>query len=154
MQIIGFNLEKISAERKSNLENKLKINSNLEILEIKTEKIDIVKEKNVSKFSFKFTISYQPDFASISFQGFLLMLLGKDQQKRLLKSWKKKEIPNEVRLPLFNTILTKCNLRALQLEEELNLPTHIPMPKLAPQQNPENQEKQSTQSSQERGYVR
>jgi len=49
--------------------------------------------------------------------------------------WKNKKISDDIRMPLFNMILTKCNLKALQFEEEFALPTHVPMPRLSPQEN-------------------
>jgi hypothetical protein len=55
----------------------------------------------------------------------------------VLKKWKNKKIEDEVRVPLFNLILTKCNLKALQFEEEFGLPTHIPFPRVSPQQDKE-----------------
>jgi hypothetical protein len=54
--------------------------------------------------------------------------------KDILKKWKGKKLADETRIPLFNTILTKCNLKSLQLEEEFGLPTHIPMPRVQPPQ--------------------
>ena len=61
-----------------------------------------------------------------------------DCWKVLKKDWKKKKFNHPVKLPLFNFIMEKCNLKALQLEEEVSLPFHIPMPKLAPAPNQEN----------------
>jgi hypothetical protein len=45
------------------------------------------------------------------------------------KLWKKKEMPNAMRLPIFNFILRKCTAKALTLQDELGLPTHIPLPR-------------------------
>jgi len=133
MQIIGFNLEKISAERKNPIKGKLEISSNINIKEIKQEKIDIIKEQNPLKFNFKFTIEYKPKIAEIIFEGFVLVLFEKDKSKEITKKWKGKKISDDIRIPLFNFILTKCNVKALQLEEEFGLPTHIPLPTIRPQ---------------------
>ena len=94
----------------------------------------MLKDKEVLKFTFAFTIEYTPETAVLKFEGAILAILEKNQIKDTLKKWKTKKIPDEIRLPLFNNILTKCNLKALQLEEEFNLPTHVPMPRLAPPQ--------------------
>jgi len=48
------------------------------------------------------------------------------------ENWKKKEGNENVRLLVYNTILTKCSIKALQMESDLNLPSHLPLPKLAP----------------------
>ena len=135
MQVISFNFEKIQAERKQakGMQN-MQINSNINIKNITQEEISIVKDKPVLKFDFEFSVNYKPEIAEIVFRGFSLVLVEKDESKDILKKWKNKKISEEVRLPLFNLILTKCNLRALQLEEELNLPTHIPLPRIKPEQ--------------------
>jgi hypothetical protein len=135
MQVIGFNFKKISSERKKEkIEDKLEVKSNIEIENIDKEKVDLLKEEDILRFNFSFKIDYHPDFASLEFKGFALIILDPEQSKRILKSWKEKKVPDEIRIPLFNLILTKCNLRALQLEEELGLPTHVPLPRIAAQQ--------------------
>ena len=134
MQIIGFNFEKISAERKpKKIIKNLEINSNINIKNISKEDLDIIKDKPALKFEFEFSISYKPEIAKILFQGFILGIVEKDESKDILKKWKNKKIPEEIRIPLFNLILTKSNVKALQLEEELGLPTHIPLPKIKPE---------------------
>lgn len=137
MQIIGFNFEKISAEREipKEVKDKLEINSNINIKDIIQEKVEIVKDKLPLKFSFEFLITYNPQVAKILFQGFAILLFDKEKAKEILKKWKNKKIEDDIRIPLFNFILTKCNIRALQLEEELNLPLHIPLPKIQANQN-------------------
>ena len=39
-----------------------------------------------------------------------------------------KKIPEKFKEIIFNSIFRKCNLKALQFEEELNLPPHLPLP--------------------------
>jgi len=135
MQVIGFNFTKISSERKKAPEGKIEIKSNINVKTIEPEKLELIKEKDVLKFTFEFSIDYTPGIAKLDFEGFSLIMLEKNKSKEILKKWKSKKIDDDVRLPLFNLILTKCNLKALQLEEEFGLPTHVPMPKLAPPQN-------------------
>jgi len=50
--------------------------------------------------------------------------------KEVLKGWKDKETTDDFRIFLFNIILRKSNIKALQLEDELALPPHIPLPSL------------------------
>ena len=135
MQVIGFNFKKIQAEKKNLSKDKLTIDSNVNIQNISEEKIEAVKDKPVLKFDFNFTVNYKPDVAEIKLQGMVLLMVEKDQSKMIFKKWKNKEVLEEIRVPLFNLILTKCNLKALMLEEELSLPTHIPLPRIKPQQN-------------------
>lgn len=135
MQILGFNFEKIRAERKSSTGGKIEISSNIDVKEITQEKLDIVKDQAALRFAFDFSIKYKPEVAEVSLQGALLFVAEKDKAKDILKKWKTKKIDEEIKLPIFNFIMTKCNLKALQLEEELNLPTHIPFPRLQKEQN-------------------
>lgn len=136
MRVIGFNFEKISIERKESIKGKIEIKSNIGVENVEKEKVDI-SEKDSLKFTFTYSLKYDPNIASLEFKGFILALVDKDEFKLITKEWKKKKIPEKIRIPLFNLILNKCNLRALQFEEEFNLPIHIPMPKLAPQQGSE-----------------
>jgi hypothetical protein len=48
-----------------------------------------------------------------------------------LDGWKKdKKLPKEIMPVILNTVLNKCNIQALILSEQINLPPPIPMPKL------------------------
>ena len=138
MQIIGFNFEKIQAERKNNAKGKIEISSNINIKSVTQESLDLVKEKPTLKFSFEFSLNYKPDIASLLFQGFVISIFEKEQAREILKKFKSKKISDEVRIPLFNFILSKCNLRALQFEEELSLPFHIPFPRISHSQQSNN----------------
>ena len=129
MKIIGFNLTKISIERQEKPEGKLEIKQNINVDNITKEKIEITKEE-VLKTEFTFSINYDPNFAKVEFKGYILIMPEKEETKKILKEWKDKKIPDEVRAGLFNFIMSKCNIKALSLEDEMNLPTHVPMPKI------------------------
>jgi hypothetical protein len=129
MRIIGFNLTKISANRKDMIEGNLEITQNIDIKDITEEEILITKE-NALKISFDFTINYSSDAAKIEFNGIIMLLPEKSELKDIIKQWKDKKIPEDIRIPLFNFIMQKCNVKALSLEDELNLPTHFQMPRL------------------------
>ena len=52
---------------------------------------------------------------------------------------KKKKFTHAMKIPLFNFIMNKCNIKAIQYEDELGLPIHVQMPKLkAKSNNPAN----------------
>ena len=53
-----------------------------------------------------------------------------EMAKDVMKKWKNKETPEEFRIPLFNIIFRKAGLKALELEDEMNLPLHMSMPTL------------------------
>lgn len=133
MQIIGFNLTKILIEKKEKLIKNLQINQSIDIKEVIKEIVPISKDEAL-KMTFNFTIDYKEDFGKVVFEGNLILLPEKEELKSFLKEWKDKKVPAEIRIPLFNFIMNKCNIKALALEDELNLPFHIPLPKV----NPEN----------------
>lgn len=139
MKLIGLVFNKIEVEKTKDLVKQVKINSNIDVEEITQEKnIDLlknIKDQEAVKFDFNFSVKYQPDFAHINFKGNILTILEKSESKTLFKAWKKKNIPDEIRIPLFNFILTKCNLKAFQFVDEFNLPPHIPLPKVRPKQD-------------------
>lgn len=145
MQLIGFNLTKESIERlevkpEKQKDIKIEIKTNIDITKINKESIDISKDKEVLSLHFNFDIIYDPKVAFINFQGFVLGLCKPEESKDIQKKWKKNQIDEQIRLLIFNMILTKCNIKALQLEDEFSLPSHIPLPRFVPPQQ-QNQQK-------------
>jgi len=137
MKIVASNIKSIKAERKNQNNNKLKIESGIDIHNI--EKTDTsLSNKQGTKFDFKMTIDYTPKIASIVIEGSILALDEKDESKEILKQWKKKKIDQRLKMFLFNFILDRYTLKTLTLEEDLGLPTHVPFPKLSFKNN-ENQ---------------
>jgi hypothetical protein len=131
MKIIGFVISKILVERKNSVQGKIEIKSDLNIDDIRKDEINI-SEKPSLNFDFSFSLNYSPDIAKLEIKGSVITIDDKDEAKEILKEWKKKKFTHEVRLSLFNFIMNKCNIKAIQLEDELGLPLHIPFPKLAP----------------------
>jgi len=136
MKIIGFSISKISALRKNPIKGKLEINSNIDLKDIKTEEINISSDPSL-KFDFEFKVDYSPKFAEVEIEGSIVAIDDKGESKEILKEWKKKNLKAELKIPLFNFIMDKCNLKALQLEEELHLPIHINLPKITTQKQEE-----------------
>lgn len=131
MQIIGFSLNKISIERKEKQQGKLEIKQNINIDDISKDEINI-SDKEIIKLDFTFSVDYSPDFAKVELKGQIILLPEKEELKDIIKDWKKKQISDRFRVPLFNFIISKCNIKALGLEDELNIPLHVPMPRLSP----------------------
>jgi len=131
MKVIGFSINKINAERKAHVKGKLEIKQGINIDDIKKEEVSISKSPAVS-FEFTYSLEYSPGFGKIEIKGTLVALDENNESKEILKEWKKKKFAESgIKLSLFNFIMAKCNLKALQLEEEIGFPLHIPMPKLA-----------------------
>ncbi len=129
MKLFGFNFKKIEIERLSETFENLKVNTNINIGSI--EKIDskVIKGKEeILQINFTYTINYDPKIAKIEFIGNVILSVDPKISKEILKEWNDKKISQKLRVPLFNIILRKSNIKALQLEDEMNLPLHIPLP--------------------------
>ncbi len=131
MKLIGFNFDKISVEKMSSQFENLKISTKIDISNISSTKSDFFKTKEeLLGIKFSFGLDYDPNIAKIELIGTILLSLDSKIAKEALKQWKDKKISEEFRLPVFNIILRKATLRALRLEEEMNLPLHIQLPSL------------------------
>mgnify|MGYP001560621522 CR=1 FL=1 len=133
MKLMGFNFDKISVEKFGIGQKDMKINTNIDLSKIEKADQDFFKFKEeILSVNFTYTVNYAPDIAKIEFKGNLVLAVEPKIAKDVLKRWEEKKIPEEFKIDLFNIILRKSNIRALQLEEEINLPIHIPMPILTP----------------------
>lgn len=129
MKLIGFSLNKICAEIFSNKFNELKIENNIKIEDIQSTNTDIFKkDEEVLNVQFNYSLNYNPNVAKLSFIGTVLLLVGQKESKAILKQWEEKKISDNLKISIFNIILKKTNIKALILEEELNLPLHISVP--------------------------
>ncbi len=147
MQLIGFNLKKVSASRSPDFKRG-SINTNIEFSDVVKEKLDLLKDTEALKIAFIFSILYSEkeptqeeklekaliSQGEVTFEGDILFSANKEEAKDITKSWKKKQIPEQFRLPMINFILKKCSVKALSLEEDLNLPSHIPFPQVRKQE--------------------
>lgn len=129
MKVLSFNFNKITIERfSSSLEN-LKVSNKIDIQEIVEAQADFLNtEDKVLGIKFSFSLEYNPDIAKIEISGTTALAVPASVLKEVLDRWQKKEIPPEFKTTLFNFLFRKIGLRALELEEEFGLPSHIPFP--------------------------
>lgn len=131
MRLAGFNFIKINGERIGNKVENLKIDTKIDVREILEIKSEILKTKEeIISIKFYCGFEFNPKFAKLDFEGNILLALESKKSKEILKDWKDKKVNEGFREFLFNLILQKCNIKALQLEEDLNLPTHFRLPKI------------------------
>jgi len=142
MKIIGFNFTKISAEKKKNKMNKPSLNVEIKFTDLEKEKVDFLKSDDAIKISFRHLLNYKdPDakkeelLGEVNIEGNIVITTEKEESKEIFKTWKKKNLPNQLTISLNNFILKKCSPKTLQLQDELNLPTHIPIPRISPKNN-------------------
>ncbi len=138
MRLMGFNFEKICVERLKDKVENLKMNMNIDILDIKEVKTDFLKNKeDIVQINFLYSVKYEPDFANVDLKGNMIIALDEVPAKEVFKEWKKKKMPDDFRTAIFNVILSKATIKALQLEDEVNLPLHAPLPSISPNKEKE-----------------
>ncbi len=127
--IVGFNFNKILVEKRKNLVKNLSIRYNLDFLDVKEESYPLKAKQKGASFDFRFTVKYNPDFASITIEGTINYMGDEKYVNNILSTWKKnKKLPREVYVGIVNFALDKCNVKALELSQDMNLPPHLPMP--------------------------
>ena len=129
MKLIGLNFKKISVEKLSDKAENIKVETKIDLSEISPINADLFKTKDeFLGVKFSYSINYSPNYAKIEFKGDLLVSLDQRQSREVLRQWKDKKVEEDFKIFVFNAILRKANLKAMQLEDELNLPLHIPLP--------------------------
>lgn len=131
MKVVSFKLDKISAERTGERTEGLRVNTNIDISDVKEVKSGVFKGKEqLLEIRFTYGMDYEPGFAKMEFGGFMLIGVDFKDGREILKEWADKKLPTEFRVTLLNIIIRKSSVRALQLEEDLGLPYHIKFPTL------------------------
>ncbi|MDP7476100.1 MAG: hypothetical protein QF655_00510 [Candidatus Woesearchaeota archaeon] len=136
MTIVGFNFTKLEAEKKDMIKGKINVSNNVTISKVEEKKLAIGNDKQkVLAFTFEFVSKYEPNIGSIKFTGDVLFMDDSKKVKEILDGWEKdKKLPKEIMPGILNTALNKCNIQALILSEQINLPPPIPLPKVQPAQ--------------------
>jgi hypothetical protein len=130
MRLVGFNFHKIKAEKNKEITSETKANTKINLIEVSSLENPLTKTKEILRIDFSYIIEYTSNVGIVDLEGYILLTTDEDQIKAILDSWKSKKLIPAVKTAIFNIILRKANVKALELEEELNLPLHIPMPKV------------------------
>ncbi|MBU0758514.1 MAG: hypothetical protein KKF44_10690 [Nanoarchaeota archaeon] len=132
MTVIGFNFTKMLVEKKNQTSDKIDIANNVVIKEIKEAKLNMGSSKKPGlEFTFEFTSKYNPNIALIELTGKIVYMDNEDKVKSVLDLWSKsKKIDKSLLGPIYNAILARCNVEAIVLSRDMQLPPPIPMPKV------------------------
>ena len=136
MPIVGFNFTKIHAEKLDNF-SKPSIDNNIEFINIDKQKLDVLKDLEALKIIFKYSLLYtsqntqnqnvekkdKEKQGEVSFEGNMILSVSDEEAKEFHKMWKKKQIPQNTMAPLYSFILKRCSIKALNLQDDLNLPS-------------------------------
>ena len=132
MQVIGFNIEKIEAEKNLQEIKDLKVRYNANIKNLSLEEMNIGKKQEVLKVNFEFKVEYEPNIGNISFTGNVLILEDPKKARTTIEQWnKEKDASSPFSIQIINIILVRANIKALMIAQEVNLPPHIPLPRVS-----------------------
>lgn len=129
MTIVGFTFNKMNVERKENAQAaKVSVNHNVSFKDIEVVPLALGQQSKAAKVSFDFSAKYEPGVGSISLEGYVLFMADEKNLKEIEKKWKKdKKIDKELYVSILNNVLTKCNVQAILLSKEINLPPPLPL---------------------------
>ena len=132
MTVVGLTFTKIHAERGAADKGQIKIGNSVTIEEVKKSNISLGSQSQEGlKFSFTYKSTYEEDFGVIELYGNLIFLDEPKKVEDVLKSWtEKKQLPPEVMKESLNAVLGRCNIQAIFLSREINLPPPVPLPKV------------------------
>lgn len=129
--IIGFTFNKIAVQRNSHLKGKINVKHDLQLRDVKAQKLTFKEHNTGAAFNFDFIVHYEPKMGSLLINGDVMYYDDEKKVKNVIDTWNKtKKVPQDVSVEVINTILARCNIKALELAEDLNLPAHIPLPKI------------------------
>ena len=132
MTVVGLQINKILVEKIAPVKGKVSVNNNVAVKDV--EKTDLTfgtTKQDAIRFTYEFTANYEPKIAHILFEGTVTYLDTPTAIEEISKGWKKdKKVAPEIMTNVINSILAKCNIEALLLSREVNLPPPIPMPRV------------------------
>jgi|SRR3989344_4813882 len=127
MPVIAFNIDRMLAEKISQVTKDTKVENNMRINDVGI----VPRRGNIIKFDFEFTTEYKKDVGNLKINGNLLYSDDEKKIKDILDIWRKtKRVDKDIMTSITNFILIKCNVKALMLSELVNLPPHIRLPML------------------------
>lgn len=125
IKLIGARFTKISAVRKNITQGNISISNHVKVLSI--EKMKEVKDSLEVKYLFEVDYS---EMGKVEIEGNIFIKCDGKELKELLKSWENKKFDSQENVVLTNIIIQKASIKAITLEDELGLPTHIKLPSL------------------------
>lgn len=131
--IFGITIFSINSinKRKTNVKE-ISVSSTPQIKNVKEKELEGI-EGRLLLIEFIFTTKYEPDIGEITMEGEILYK-PKDIDE-VIKYWKKnKKLPDEIAIPILNTLFRKCLTEAVNISEKLQLPPPIIFPTVKPKE--------------------
>jgi hypothetical protein len=126
IKLIGSKFSKLEASRNSEFSGKVAMSNDIKILLIDRTKED----KETLKIKYSYKVNYA-DLGYVLLEGFIFVTSDSKTNKNILKTFEDRQFDSEEQLIITNMIVQKASIRALQLEEEFNLPIHIKLPSIS-----------------------
>jgi hypothetical protein len=133
MPVIGIGLTKIDAKKLEDITGSVKVNSGMNVTDVKEISLPAFKTKGLT-IDFEYRTKYVSDktnknLAEINIDG-NVVFVG-DEQEKILKDWKKdKSLADDVKFEVIRVVSDKCSKKAILLSDDLQLP---PPPLMLPQ---------------------
>lgn len=127
--IIGFSITELEAKSQNEPAGRISVNYSSKIDKVEEEEVAIYNDK-VARIHFSFNIAYQDEKAkdrgNISYKGFVLW---KGDLMEIQKTWKKSDLPENVKGAVLSHIYSKCLVKSVGVADSLGMPTPVPMPR-------------------------
>jgi hypothetical protein len=134
MRVIGILFEKLEAERNVGFEEQFpmikSVGNNVRIKSIQKMPLPTPSGTfEALKVGFTYQCIYDPNVAAIRLEGYILCDASKDEQEKIMSSWKlRRDLPQDVAPVLLGPIIMKCMVKAAGLSDDLQVPPPIPPP--------------------------
>jgi hypothetical protein len=131
--IVGFNVDRIEAEKEQEVQGNLQINYVPQIEDVSSVSVNAFDEE-VAKIDFTFTVEYtagEKVQADIVIEG---NVLWNGDTEELVETWEEsEELPEKIQAPLMNDLYRKLISESVGIADTLNMLPPIPTPQV--QQN-------------------
>lgn len=144
MPITGFSFTKFGVEKKPLLSKQVSVTNDLTLGKVEFFEKNELNRSDIVRFNFNFDVKYG-DIGDINLKGYVMWSDTLEKMKEVVSTWEKdKAVPAVLLQQILNAALVKCNVKALELAQDVGLPPHFDLPKLKvnlPDQKPTSETK-------------
>ncbi|MDP3916731.1 MAG: hypothetical protein Q8Q42_00395 [Nanoarchaeota archaeon] len=147
--IVNFTLDKISIEKTGISKGTIEAKNSIKFLDVAESTLpETMKDQHLIKFKFQYKISYLPNIATTEIIGHIHFMSDKQTKDKILKAWdKESKIDQSLSRDLVNYLFQRCSVMALSLSQQVGLPPHIALPKIAIKSRGEEPKKEKPRAS-------
>lgn len=133
MSIVGFNFSKIHAEKNEGVRGKINIRNNITVKDVSSQELAFGgNDSKGLRIGFEYVSDYEPKLGRITIESNVISMLPAKNVEGIVSGWKKtKELPDELMRSMFGFVMRKSSVKAINLAEDLGLPSPVPMPRVS-----------------------